>query len=98
MVAREPHVHGDRGYDEPLEFTPDLPVLDGTRAAIWPYDEPPPQMGDSEWRLPGTDPDVAGMRYTIVWKGVPDEFRRGPEVGRPVAPEQPHPAWRLGAQ
>ena len=34
-------------------------------------------MGDSEWRLPGTDPDVAGMRYTIVWKGVPDDFVEG---------------------
>ena len=77
MVGTESRVPGDGAYDEPAEFSPDRPVLRGERAVAWTSDEPPPQFKDVVWQLPGTDPDVAGLRPTIVWGAMPEAFVDG---------------------
>ena len=77
MVGSESQARGDSAYDEPAEFSPDRPVLNGARAAAWSSDEPPPRFGDGVWQLPGSDPDGAGLRPCIVWAAVPEDFVDG---------------------
>ena len=77
MVGSESRVPSDGAHDDPPEFSPDRPVLNGARAEAWPSDEPAPRFGDGMWQLPGTDPDVAGLRPSIVWAAMPECFVDG---------------------
>ena len=84
MVGSESQARGDSAYDEPAEFSPDRPVLNGARAAAWSSDEPPPPIpGTACGQLPGSDPDGAGLRPCIVWAAVPEDFVRWFEVRLP---------------
>ena len=59
------------------KFTPDMPVLGGARASAWASSDPPPRFGDSVWRLPLPEHDVAGRRYSIPWDNVPPALLEG---------------------
>ena len=73
MVARESTARDEDGP----EFNPDMPVLGGERALAWASDQPPPRLGDDEWRLPAHGPDAAVARYSLLWGDAPPTFVEG---------------------
>ena len=95
MVGSESRVPSDGAHDDPPEFSPDRPVLNGARAAAWFSDEPPPRFGDDVWLLPGSDPEMAALRRSIVWTAMPEDFVDGLKYVAQSLMDEPTPLGAL---